>query len=270
MPEGKRDDFDPEGVIGGSGPTAEQGLHSILAGDVESLRRLGLSEAIVDRLLDKIKLQLDAMSAFLSDEVDRLVRNSVRRKTTAKSHSSQPDAKLQRTEAPAASVLPMPRWTPCNHNSDPPSPPKPPTTLDDVHLPNGVHLDEPPSLRVCDPVESRPAEFAREASPDSNVSKISKSKTRLVKLGSFHQHMQQAAVSGFASMDSTANFGMKAQTQKRQLPQSVSGVWRRQAAVLGRQLREQMADEVAMAKSNMSFRGGLWWLRHAVGLLTSW
>ncbi|CAE7344466.1 ST13 [Symbiodinium sp. CCMP2456] len=45
------------------------------------------------------------------------------------------------------------------------------------------------------------------------------------------------------------------------LPNSVSGAWRRQAKVLAAQMREEMAEEVKMAKNNMSFRGGLWWLR---------
>lgn len=52
----------------------------------------------------------------------------------------------------------------------------------------------------------------------------------------------------------------------RSFPRSVSGAWRRQARILGRIFREQMAEEVAMAKSNMSFRGGLWWLRHITGV----
>mmetsp|Transcript_57319 Transcript_57319/g.134101 ORF Transcript_57319/g.134101 Transcript_57319/m.134101 type:complete len:616 (+) Transcript_57319:22-1869(+) len=52
------------------------------------------------------------------------------------------------------------------------------------------------------------------------------------------------------------------------LPQSVSGAWRRQAAVLAVQMREEMVEEVKMAKNSMSFRGGLWWLRHIVGLRT--
>eukprot|EP00435_Cladocopium_sp_Y103_P009687 s1532_g2.t1 len=50
------------------------------------------------------------------------------------------------------------------------------------------------------------------------------------------------------------------------LPKTVSGAWRRQAIVLAAEMREDMAQEVAMAKNNMSFRGGLWWLRHMVGL----
>ncbi|CAJ1410329.1 unnamed protein product [Effrenium voratum] len=50
------------------------------------------------------------------------------------------------------------------------------------------------------------------------------------------------------------------------LPRTVSGAWRRQARVLAEQLQEDMAEEVAMAKTNFSFRGGLWWLRHLVGL----
>lgn len=52
------------------------------------------------------------------------------------------------------------------------------------------------------------------------------------------------------------------------LPNSVSGAWRRQAKVLAAQMREEMAEEVKMAKNNMSFRGGLWWLRQLVGLRT--
>eukprot|EP00928_Gymnodinium_smaydae_P035509 TRINITY_DN24983_c0_g2_i4.p1 TRINITY_DN24983_c0_g2~~TRINITY_DN24983_c0_g2_i4.p1 ORF type:complete len:393 (+),score=33.12 TRINITY_DN24983_c0_g2_i4:1-1179(+) len=50
------------------------------------------------------------------------------------------------------------------------------------------------------------------------------------------------------------------------LPSSVAGAWRRQARILAKHFREEMADEVAMAKSSMSFQGGLWWLRHLVGL----
>lgn len=50
------------------------------------------------------------------------------------------------------------------------------------------------------------------------------------------------------------------------LPKTVSGAWRRQAIVLAAEMREDMAQEVAMAKNNMSFQGGLWWLRHMVGL----
>ena len=50
------------------------------------------------------------------------------------------------------------------------------------------------------------------------------------------------------------------------LPKTVSGAWRRQAVVLAAEMREDMAEEVAMAKNNMSFRGGLWWLRQIVGL----
>lgn len=47
---------------------------------------------------------------------------------------------------------------------------------------------------------------------------------------------------------------------------SVSAIWRRQAVVLADQFRQEMSDVVEFKKRGMSFRGGLWWLRHLVGV----
>lgn len=58
----------------------------------------------------------------------------------------------------------------------------------------------------------------------------------------------------------------KPNAEFKQLPKTVSGAWRRQALSLAEEMRKDMAEEVAMAKTNMSFRRGLWWLRHLVGL----
>eukprot|EP00930_Biecheleria_cincta_P056274 TRINITY_DN42421_c0_g1_i1.p1 TRINITY_DN42421_c0_g1~~TRINITY_DN42421_c0_g1_i1.p1 ORF type:complete len:624 (+),score=84.50 TRINITY_DN42421_c0_g1_i1:127-1998(+) len=49
-------------------------------------------------------------------------------------------------------------------------------------------------------------------------------------------------------------------------PISVSGGWQRQAAFLAERFRAEMKDLVEFKKRGMSFRGGLWWLRHLVGV----
>eukprot|EP00928_Gymnodinium_smaydae_P010288 TRINITY_DN13860_c0_g1_i5.p1 TRINITY_DN13860_c0_g1~~TRINITY_DN13860_c0_g1_i5.p1 ORF type:complete len:539 (-),score=72.10 TRINITY_DN13860_c0_g1_i5:89-1705(-) len=85
----------------------------------------------------------------------------------------------------------------------------------------------------------------------------------------FQQNMQWAAINPIMEMPDDVRSVVPSEAGEQRefvLPTSVAGAWRRQACILAKHFREEMADEVAMAKSSMSFQGGLWWLRHVVGL----
>eukprot|EP00928_Gymnodinium_smaydae_P010285 TRINITY_DN13860_c0_g1_i2.p1 TRINITY_DN13860_c0_g1~~TRINITY_DN13860_c0_g1_i2.p1 ORF type:complete len:613 (-),score=66.98 TRINITY_DN13860_c0_g1_i2:93-1691(-) len=158
--------------------------------------------------------------------------------------------------------------------------------LNDVHSVSNSAVD-PATGREPTDLNPLPKGVARQISPiteglskasertvsqsgTSKQSPFGRSKRNLNLVGAdFQQDMQLAAITKTPKMPEHVGGVISSQAglqQEFQLPSSVAGAWRRQAFILAKHFREEMADEVAMAKSSMSFQGGLWWLRHVVGL----
>eukprot|EP00930_Biecheleria_cincta_P018515 TRINITY_DN1439_c0_g2_i2.p1 TRINITY_DN1439_c0_g2~~TRINITY_DN1439_c0_g2_i2.p1 ORF type:complete len:701 (-),score=103.93 TRINITY_DN1439_c0_g2_i2:457-2244(-) len=242
----------------------------------DKLERGGLSgaenmaTAIADKIINFLKKQLDGMTVAVAKEAERLLESvtdtqlhSSRSATNkllkcskaskfphvleslekvVQQHSIESD---ENPSGPDESTVPMPVWR---------------NELEQPAEGGACSLDQPPLLPsvVEDSVSLRtpPYQLVRQTSPFSKASDCSKKVDLSIEV---QREMQRAAVT--AGQDGRVAFSMQ-----RSLPKSVAGAWRRQAAILGRQFREQMAEEVAMAKNNVSFHGGLWWLRSITGV----
>eukprot|EP00928_Gymnodinium_smaydae_P026499 TRINITY_DN20790_c0_g1_i1.p1 TRINITY_DN20790_c0_g1~~TRINITY_DN20790_c0_g1_i1.p1 ORF type:complete len:379 (+),score=37.83 TRINITY_DN20790_c0_g1_i1:52-1188(+) len=196
----------------------------------------------------KVRLGLERLQESLKKDMDQLVDDLCIELQAASSSMKCPSTLSTRRPS-----VPLPGGEPPDLNS-------PPKGLSRQR----TQASEGPSKA------SEPGSFLRSAVSTQSLSPSGR-KRHLNLIGAdFQQDMQFAAIAPIMNsaddLRSVVPLEGGSQQEFLQLPNSVAGAWRRQACILAKHFREEMADELAMAKMSISFRGGLWWLRHAVGL----
>eukprot|EP00930_Biecheleria_cincta_P018522 TRINITY_DN1439_c0_g4_i1.p1 TRINITY_DN1439_c0_g4~~TRINITY_DN1439_c0_g4_i1.p1 ORF type:complete len:696 (-),score=107.68 TRINITY_DN1439_c0_g4_i1:187-2274(-) len=246
-----------------------------------------IASHIADAVVEHLKKQLDGMNIHLTHMTEKLLKSvstdplkQVRAHSAVSSQSGHPvtpptlapvpDVAEDRVESksigdseqllgPDGSLVPIPVWARrLELSSQDAKSTKGQTCFHDQVLPSVVEDDACP-----DPPASNNGGMQRQVSP---FSQGSGKRAVHFAISEFQHEMQRAAVIVKARTETCDD--MPSSLNPGRLPKSVTGAWRRQAAILGRKFREEMEEEVQwqVTKNNMSFYGGLWWMRHITGV----